>query len=58
MNINMKSVEKKFCVMKVIDLRKFVYILNNVFILKSKIKYVNKDKFVYVLKDIYGRSEN
>ncbi|NDV11147.1 ethanolamine utilization protein, partial [Rhodococcus sp. IEGM 248] len=44
--------------MKVIDLRKLAYTLDNVPIPKSKIKYANKDKLVHALKDIYGRSEN
>ncbi|EAD5843100.1 TPA_asm: BMC domain-containing protein [Listeria innocua] len=50
--------EKKLREMKVIDLRKLAYTLDNVPIPKSKIKYANKDKLVHALKDIYGRSEN
>ncbi|MBC1318660.1 BMC domain-containing protein [Listeria welshimeri] len=50
--------EQKLREMKVIDLRKLAYTLNNVPIPKSKIKYANKDKLVHALKDIYGRSEN
>ncbi|MBC1354428.1 BMC domain-containing protein [Listeria welshimeri] len=50
--------EQKLRKMKVIDLRKLAYTLNNVPIPKSKIKYANKDKLVHALKDIYGRSEN
>ncbi|MBC1287853.1 BMC domain-containing protein [Listeria welshimeri] len=50
--------EQKLREMKVIDLRKLAYTLNNVPIPKSKIKYANKDKLVQALKDIYGRSEN
>ncbi|EAD4493626.1 BMC domain-containing protein [Listeria monocytogenes] len=57
-NTNTKSAEKKLRAMKVIDLRKLAYTLNNVPIPKSKIKYANKDKLVHALKDIYGRSEN
>ncbi|EHE4681254.1 BMC domain-containing protein [Listeria monocytogenes] len=55
---NTKSTEKKLRAMKVIDLRKLAYTLDNVPIPKSKIKYANKDKLVHALKDIYGRSEN
>lgn len=55
---NTKSAEKKLRAMKVIDLRKLAYTLDNVPIPKSKIKYANKDKLVHALKDIYGRSEN
>ncbi|MBC1243183.1 BMC domain-containing protein [Listeria welshimeri] len=50
--------EQKLREMKVIDLRKLAYTLNNMPIPKSKIKYANKDKLVHALKDIYGRSEN
>ncbi|HBM4257953.1 TPA: BMC domain-containing protein [Listeria innocua] len=50
--------EKILREMKVIDLRKLAYTLDNVPIPKSKIKYANKDKLVHALKDIYGRSEN
>ncbi|MBC1430824.1 BMC domain-containing protein [Listeria seeligeri] len=52
------STEQKLREMKVIDLRKLAYTLDNVPILKSKIKYANKEKLVHALKDIYGRSEN
>lgn len=52
------STEQKLREMKVIDLRKLAYTLDNVPIPKSKIKYANKEKLVHALKDIYGRSEN
>ncbi|MBC1336884.1 BMC domain-containing protein [Listeria innocua] len=55
---NTDETEKKLREMKVIDLRKLAYTLDNVPIPKSKIKYANKDKLVHALKDIYGRSEN
>ncbi|EPT7268216.1 BMC domain-containing protein [Listeria monocytogenes] len=57
-NTNTNNTEKKLRAMKVIDLRKLAYTLDNVPIPKSKIKYANKDKLVHALKDIYGRSEN
>ncbi|MBC1884558.1 BMC domain-containing protein [Listeria seeligeri] len=53
-----ESTEQKLREMKVIDLRKLAYTLDNVPIPKSKIKYANKEKLVHALKDIYGRSEN